>query len=174
MIKSHVLYRLSYALTLCSSLILPEYCSRPRSSPRCVGGRPLRVNSARGCQPAAGPVRIALVTKAVSWPFSSYPKPAIHARIVRPVAVDAEQTTELDVFERKNSNRKSPMPYTRPIRRFYLTPPAVPTFVISVLLAVVALLAVYGNVPQLHSIGGFTILLIAYVILLLGTLLRGV
>jgi hypothetical protein len=43
-----------------------------------------------------------------------------------------------------------------------------------VLLAVLALLAVYGHVPQLHSIGGFTILLIAYVVLLLGTLLRGI
>jgi hypothetical protein len=37
------------------------------------------------------------------------------------------------------------MPYTRPIRRFYLTPPAVRTFVISLLLAVLALLAVYGH-----------------------------
>jgi hypothetical protein len=66
------------------------------------------------------------------------------------------------------------MAYTRPIRRFYLTPPAVPTFAISVFLAVLAVLAVYGHIPQLHSIGGFTLLLIAYVILLLGTLLRGV
>jgi hypothetical protein len=66
------------------------------------------------------------------------------------------------------------MPYTRPIRRFYLTPPAVPTFVVSVLLAVLALLAVYGHFPQLHSIGGFTILLIAYAVLLFGTLFRGV
>jgi hypothetical protein len=66
------------------------------------------------------------------------------------------------------------MPYTRPIRRFYLTPPAIPTFVVSVLLAVLALLAVYGHVPQLHSIGGFTILLIAYAVLLFGTLFRGV
>jgi hypothetical protein len=66
------------------------------------------------------------------------------------------------------------MPYTRPIRRFYLTPPAVPTFIISVLLALVALLAAYGHIPQLHSIGSFTLLLIAYVVLLAGTLLRGV
>jgi hypothetical protein len=66
------------------------------------------------------------------------------------------------------------MPYTRPIRRFYLTPPAVRTFVISLLLAVLALLAVYGHFPQPHSIGGFTILLIAYVVLLAGTLLRGI
>jgi hypothetical protein len=66
------------------------------------------------------------------------------------------------------------MPYTRPIRRFYLTPPALATFVISVLLAVLAALAVYGHIPQLHSVGGFTLLLIAYVVLLLGTLLRGI
>lgn len=66
------------------------------------------------------------------------------------------------------------MPYTRPVRRFYLTPPAVPTFVISVLLAVLAVLAVYGHIPQLHSVGGFTLLLIAYVVLLLGTLVRGI
>jgi hypothetical protein len=41
-----------------------------------------------------------------------------------------------------------------------------------VLLAVLAVLAVYGHIPQLHSVGGFTLLLIAYVVLLLGTLLR--
>jgi hypothetical protein len=66
------------------------------------------------------------------------------------------------------------MPYTRPVRRFYLTPPAIPTFVLSVLLAVVAVLAVYGHIPQLHSIGGFTFLLIGYLILLAGTLFRGI
>jgi hypothetical protein len=88
--------------------------------------------------------------------------------------VAAEQTPAADVFGRRNFERESFMPYTRPIRRFYLTPPAVPTFVISVLLAVLAVLAVYGHIPQLHSIGGFTLLLIAYVVLLLGTLLRGI
>jgi hypothetical protein len=36
------------------------------------------------------------------------------------------------------------------------------------------LLAVYGHIPQLHSIGGFTLLLIAYVILLVGNLFRGI
>jgi hypothetical protein len=86
----------------------------------------------------------------------------------------AEQTAAAGVLAATHRDRKYPMPYTRPIRRFYLTPPAVPTFVVSVLLAVLALLAVYGHIAQLHSIGGFTILLIAYVILLLGTLLRGV
>jgi hypothetical protein len=73
-----------------------------------------------------------------------------------------------------NSTGQTVMPYTRPIRRFYLTPPAIPTFVISVLLAVLAVLAVYGHIPQLHSIGGFTLLLIAYVVLLVGTLFRGI
>jgi len=58
--------------------------------------------------------------------------------------------------------------------RTYVAPPTVPTFVISVLLAVLALFAVYGHIAQLHSIGGFTLLLIAYVVLLLGTLLRGI
>jgi len=66
------------------------------------------------------------------------------------------------------------MPYTRPYRRFYLTPPAIPTFVISVLLAVVAVLAVYGHFALLHGVSAFLILLIAYVVLLLGNLLRGV
>jgi hypothetical protein len=42
------------------------------------------------------------------------------------------------------------------------------------MLAVLAVLAVYGHIPQLHSVGGFTLLLIAYVVLLLGTLLRGI
>jgi hypothetical protein len=70
--------------------------------------------------------------------------------------------------------RSCHMPYTRPYRRFYLTPPAVPTFVISALLAVVALLAAYGHLTILHGVSAFTILLIAYVVLLIGNLLRGV
>ena len=66
------------------------------------------------------------------------------------------------------------MPYTRPYRRFYLTPPAVPTFVISVLLAIVAVLAVYGHFTLLRGVSAFAILLIAYVVLLLCNLLHGV
>ena len=87
---------------------------------------------------------------------------------------EAEQTAAAGVFEGGNSTGNLPVPCTRPIRRFYLTPPAVPTFIISALLAVVAVLAAYGHIPQLHTIGSFTVLLIAYVILLAGTLLRGV
>jgi len=66
------------------------------------------------------------------------------------------------------------MPYTRPYRRFYLTPPTIPTFVISVLLAIVAVLAVYGHLALLRGVSAFLILLIAYVVLLIGNLLRGV
>ena len=105
MIKSHVLYRLSYALTLSFEHKLPhqrvfalvarktgshaaiQVRGRPFSgscsSPRCVGGRPVRVNSARCRERAAGPARIPFATKAVNRPFSSYPKPAIQARIAR-------------------------------------------------------------------------------------------
>jgi hypothetical protein len=93
---------------------------------------------------------------------------------VRGGTAASEQTTAEDVFSTANSTGQTVMPYTRPIRRFYLTPPAIPTFVISVLLAVLAVLAVYGHIPQLHNIGGFTLLLIAYVVLLVGTLFRGV
>lgn len=66
------------------------------------------------------------------------------------------------------------MPYTRTIRRFYLTPPKVVTFAISIVLALLALLIVYGHVVQLHGISGFVILLIAYLVLLAGTMIRGV
>jgi hypothetical protein len=66
------------------------------------------------------------------------------------------------------------MPYTRPISRFYLTAPRVLTFAVSVVLAILALLIVYGHLVQLHGINGFVILLIAYMVLLAGTLLRGV
>ena len=66
------------------------------------------------------------------------------------------------------------MPYTRPMRRFYLTAPKVVTFAVSIVLAILALLIVYGNLVQLHGVSGFSILLIAYVVMLAGILLRGV
>ena len=43
------------------------------------------------------------------------------------------------------------MPYTRPIRRFYLTPPSVPLFVASIILAVLAVLAVYGKMSIFNA-----------------------
>ena len=66
------------------------------------------------------------------------------------------------------------MPYTRPIRRFYLTPPSVPLFVASIILAVLAVLAVYGKVSIFNASYAFLVLLVAYLILLVGVLFRGV
>ena len=66
------------------------------------------------------------------------------------------------------------MPYSRPIRRFYLTPPSVPLFVASIILAVLAVLAVYGKMSIFNASYAFLILLIAYLVLLVGVLFRGV
>jgi hypothetical protein len=66
------------------------------------------------------------------------------------------------------------MPYTRPMRRFYLTPPTFPTFIISVLLAVLAVLATYGHLVVFKGINSFLILLVAFLVLLPGTLFRGI
>jgi hypothetical protein len=66
------------------------------------------------------------------------------------------------------------MPYTRPIRRFYLTPPSVPLFVASIILAILAVLAVYGKMSIFNASYAFLILLIAYLVLLVGVLFRGV
>jgi hypothetical protein len=66
------------------------------------------------------------------------------------------------------------MPYTRPIRRFYLTPPSVPVFVVSVVLAILAVLAVYGHMSIFNASYAFLVLLVAYIVLLAGILFRGV
>jgi hypothetical protein len=66
------------------------------------------------------------------------------------------------------------MPYTRPIRRFYLTPPTVPTFLVSVLLALLAVFAVYGHVSIFKASSAFLVLLLAYIVLVIGNLFRGV
>jgi hypothetical protein len=66
------------------------------------------------------------------------------------------------------------MPYTRPMRRFYLTPPSVPVFAISVVLAILAVLAVYGHMSIFNASYAFLVLLVAYIVLLAGVLLRGV
>ena len=65
------------------------------------------------------------------------------------------------------------MPFTRPVRRFYLTPPEVITFAVSVLLAILAIAAVYGHFALFRGFNGFVILLIAYLVLVAGTLIRG-
>ena len=66
------------------------------------------------------------------------------------------------------------MPYTRPIRRFYLTPPTVPIFLVSVLLALLAVFAVYGHVSIFKASSAFVVLLLAYIVLVIGNLFRGV
>jgi hypothetical protein len=65
------------------------------------------------------------------------------------------------------------MPYTRPIRRFYLTPPSLMTFVISAVLALIAVMATYGHLALLKGVSSFVVLLIAYLVLLAGALFRG-
>ena len=64
--------------------------------------------------------------------------------------------------------------YSRRIRGFPLTPPSMVTFVISVVLALLAVLAAYGHLTLLKGVSSFLLLLIAYIILLAGNLLRGV
>ena len=66
------------------------------------------------------------------------------------------------MFSQEEVEKEPSMPYTRPIRRFYLTPPAVPTFVISALLAVLALLAVYGHVFNVDTLKEGALARVAY------------
>jgi hypothetical protein len=65
------------------------------------------------------------------------------------------------------------MPYAR-ARRFYLTPPSVPVFFISVILAVLAVLATYGHVSLFRTSHAFLVLLVGYVVLMIGCLFRRV
>ncbi len=65
------------------------------------------------------------------------------------------------------------MPYAR-ARRFYLTPPSVWIFFVSAVLAVLAVLATYGHISLFRASYAFVVLLIAYVVLAIGCLFRGV
>jgi hypothetical protein len=64
------------------------------------------------------------------------------------------------------------MPYSR--GSFFLTPPTVPVFVISLVLAIAALLVRYAgiSVPLVDRARVFDVLAIAYVILLAGVVVR--
>jgi hypothetical protein len=66
------------------------------------------------------------------------------------------------------------MPYRR--GGFALTPPSVIVFVISLALAVLALLVHYAHVsvPIINTSRVFDVLAIAYVVLMVGVLFRGV
>lgn len=78
-------------------------------------------------------------------------------------------------FPRKRlANPGEVMPYTRPIQRFYLTPPSAVIFVASLILAVLAVLAAYGKLSIFNASYAFLVLLIAYLLLLAGNLFRGV
>jgi hypothetical protein len=65
------------------------------------------------------------------------------------------------------------MPYAR-ARRFYLTPPSVPLFLVSVVLAVLAVLVTYGHLTLFRTSYTFMVLLIGYVVLAVGCLFRRV
>jgi purine-cytosine permease-like protein len=56
----------------------------------------------------------------------------------------------------------------------FLTAPKLLTFIISLVLAVIAVLAIYGHFAPLRSIDGFLTLLIAWLILAAGVLIRGI
>jgi uncharacterized membrane protein YeaQ/YmgE (transglycosylase-associated protein family) len=58
--------------------------------------------------------------------------------------------------------------------RFSLTPPSLPVFVISVVLAILALLLTYGGLRLGITFRPFDILAIAYVVLLAGVIFRGI
>ena len=60
--------------------------------------------------------------------------------------------------------------------RFSLTPPTVPIFVISLVLAVVALLAHYAGIriPLITTARAFDVLAVAYLVLFAGVLVRGI
>jgi hypothetical protein len=64
------------------------------------------------------------------------------------------------------------MPYRR--GSFALTPPSIPIFVASLVLAIVALLVRYGGVsiPIISGSRVFDVLVIAYILMLVGVLVR--
>jgi len=66
------------------------------------------------------------------------------------------------------------MPYSRPVSRFYLTPPSLPVFLISAVMALLAVFAVYGHLSIFKASSAFVVLLIAYIVLAAGVLIRGV
>jgi len=55
-----------------------------------------------------------------------------------------------------------------------LSAPKIITFVVSIIIAAVAVIIHYANISIAHVHSGFIVLLIAYLILAAGTVLRGV
>jgi hypothetical protein len=69
-------------------------------------------------------------------------------------------------------SRGNDMPYRR--ASFALTPPSFPIFAISLVLAILAMLVRYAgiSIPLITSARVFDVLVIAYVVLLIGVLVR--
>jgi hypothetical protein len=65
------------------------------------------------------------------------------------------------------------MPFAR-VRRFYLTPPSLWVFAISVVLAVIAVLVNYRYIGVFRLSYAFPVLLLGYVLLVIGCLFRRV
>lgn len=65
------------------------------------------------------------------------------------------------------------MPYAR-ARRFYLTPPSLPLFFVSLVLAILAVLVTYGHLSLFRSSYAFLVLLVGYIVLAIGCLFRRV
>jgi hypothetical protein len=74
----------------------------------------------------------------------------------------------------KQQQQETMMPFRR--GGFALTPPSFVVFIISLILAVLAMLVHYGHmsVPIIGASHVFDVLTIAYVVLTIGVLLRGV
>jgi hypothetical protein len=63
------------------------------------------------------------------------------------------------------------MPFAR-VRRFYLTPPSLFAFAISVVLAILAVLVNYRHVGLFQLSYAFPVLLIGYIVLVIGCMFR--
>ena len=78
------------------------------------------------------------------------------------------------IIQRASSNKRDSMPFRR--GGFALTPPSLVVFIISIILAALALLVHYAHVsvPIVSSANVFNVLAIAYVVMLAGVLFKGV
>jgi hypothetical protein len=77
-----------------------------------------------------------------------------------------------DSFHPSHRSRGLLMPYRR--GSFALTPPSIPVFIISLVLAIVAFLMRYAglSIPVIRAQHVFDVLAIAYIVMLVGVLVR--
>jgi hypothetical protein len=90
------------------------------------------------------------------------------------LALEVVRCCSPDLICRARSKMEISMPFRR--GGFALTPPSVLIFVISLVLAVLALLVHYAHVsvPIISASQVFDVLAIAYVVLMVGVLFRGI